>query len=182
MDVTTLLVACSLAMDSFSVAITHGLSNEQADITTALKVGGFFGFFQAIMPVFGWFAGVNIIEFIAEFDHWVAFGLLCVIGCRMIYESLRTESRKLITSLSFGALLMLSVATSIDALAVGLSWSFLQIPILIPVLMTGGITFSLSFVGVYIGKKFGQYIHNKMEAMGGLLLLAIGVKILLEHL
>lgn len=182
MDITTIFVALSLAMDSFSVAITHGLSNEEVDVATALKVGGFFGFFQAIMPVFGWLAGVNIIEFIAEFDHWVAFGLLCVIGGRMVYESLRTESRKFITSLSFGALLMLSVATSIDALAVGLSWSFLQLPILIPVLLTGIITFSLSFVGVYIGKKFGQYIHNKIEAIGGLILIAIGVKILLEHL
>jgi putative Mn2+ efflux pump MntP len=182
MDITTIFVALSLAMDSFSVAITHGLSNEEVDVATALKIGGFFGFFQAIMPVFGWLAGVNIIEFIAEVDHWVAFGLLCVIGGRMIYESLRTESRKLITSLSFGALMMLSVATSIDALAIGLSWSVLQIPILIPVLLTGIITFSLSFVGVYIGKKFGQYIHNKIEAIGGLILIAIGVKILLEHL
>ena len=142
----------------------------------------FFGFFQTIMPVFGWLAGVSIIDYIAVFDHWIAFGLLSVIGCRMIYESLHTESRKLITSLNLSALLMLAVATSIDALAVGLSWSFLQIPILIPALTTGIITFSLSFVGVYLGNKFGHYFQNKIEVVGGIILIAIGVKILLDHL
>jgi putative Mn2+ efflux pump MntP len=182
MDITTILVALSLAMDSFSVAITTGLSNEQVDVTAALKVGGLFGAVQAIMPVIGWFVGVSIIDYIAAFDHWVAFGLLCVIGCRMIYESVHAASWKLITSLRMGVLLMLAVATSIDALAVGLSWSFLQIPILIPALTTGIITFSLSFIGVYVGKKFGQYVHNRIAVIGGLILIAIGVNILLEHL
>jgi len=182
MDVTTILIAFGLAMDSFSVSITNGLTRNFVKVTDALKIGIFFGFFQAIMPVFGWLAGVNVIEFIAGFDHWIAFGLLSFIGCRMMYESIKKDARKVIGSLSLGVLLMLSLATSIDALAVGLSLSFLKASIVAPAIATGLITFSLSFLGMYLGSRFGRFFKNKIEVLGGVILIIIGVNILIEHL
>ena len=182
MDVTTILIAFGLAMDSFSVSITNGLTRKLVKTTDALKVGVFFGFFQAIMPVFGWLAGANFVELIEGFDHWIAFGLLSFIGCRMIYESIKKDAKKVIGSLSLGILLVLSVATSIDALAVGLSLSFLKASIVAPAITTGIITFSLSFLGMYLGNRFGRFFKNKIEILGGIILIIIGVNILLEHL
>ncbi len=182
MDVTTLLIAFGLAMDSFSVSITNGLTRKLVKTTDALKVGVFFGFFQAIMPVFGWLAGANFVKLIEGVDHWIAFGLLSFIGCRMIYESIKKEAKKVIGSLSLGVLLMFSIATSIDALAVGLSLSFLKVSIVAPVITTGIITFLLSFLGMYLGSRFGHFFKNKIEVLGGIILLIIGINILLEHL
>lgn len=182
MDVTTILIAFGLAMDSFSVSITNGLTRKFVKVTDALKIGLFFGFFQAIMPVFGWLTGENVIEFIAGFDHWIAFGLLSLIGCRMIYESIKKDAKKVIGSLSLGMLLMLSIATSIDALAVGLSLSFLKASIVAPAIATGLITFSLSFLGMYLGSQFGRFLKNKIEILGGIILIIIGLNILIEHL
>ena len=177
----TILIALSLAMDSFPVAITRGLAITQEKILgEALKVGFFFGFFQAIMPLIGWLAGVSILEFISAFDHWITFGLLTLIGLRMIYEAIKTESKKIVSSPSLSVLFMLSIATSIDALAVGLSYSFLTVSILMPAVIIGVVTFSLSFSGVYIGKRFGA-IFKKIGVLGGLILIGIGIKILTEH-
>jgi putative Mn2+ efflux pump MntP len=173
MDLTTILIAFGLAMDSFSVAITNGLTNRIFKVINALKIGLFFGFFQAIMAVFGWLAGVNFIGSIAGFDHWIAFGLLSLIGGRMIYESIKKESKKLISSPNIGVLLMLSIATSIDALAVGLSLSFLKVSIVTPAIITGIITG---------GSRFGHFFKNRVEVLGGLILIIIGFKILIEHL
>ena len=169
-------------MDAFSVSISHGLVNKSVKLTNALKLGISFGSFQTIMPVFGWLAGVSVIDLIAGFDHWIALGLLCFIGSRMIYESTKMGFEKLISSLSIGMLLMLSIATSIDALAVGLSLSFLNVPIAAPAIIIGIVTFSLSFVGVYLGNHFGHFLGNKVEIVGGLILIAIGIRIFLEHL
>jgi len=181
-DLITILIALSLAMDSFSVAITRGLAITQKNIVgEALKVGVFFGFFQAFMPIIGWLAGISILDFISAFDHWIAFGLLIFIGTRMIYESIKTESKKIVNSSNISVLLMLSVATSIDALAVGLSYSFLEVSIVIPAVIIGVITFSLSFLGVYIGKRFGNYFE-KIGFLGGLILIGIGIRILAEHI
>jgi putative Mn2+ efflux pump MntP len=182
MDTTILLVAFGLAMDSFSVSITNGLSNKTFKAGNALKIGIFFGLFQAIMPLIGWLAGIHILDLISGFDHWIAFGLLAFIGCKMIYESLRLESTKLLDSPSIGLLLTLSVATSIDALAVGLSFSFLRIAIIVPAIVIGVVTFSLSCLGVYLGGKIGCFLRNRVEILGGLILIAIGIKILVEHL
>lgn len=182
MDVITILIALSLAMDSFSVSIARGLTNPQTKLfVEALKVGIFFGFFQAIMPVFGWLAGVTIIDFISDFDHWIAFGLLTFIGVRMMYESTKIESTKIVSSSNISVLLMMSIATSIDALAVGLSYSFLEVSIVTPAIVIGVITFSLSFLGVYIGQRFGSFFE-KIGLVGGLILIIIGIKILTEHL
>lgn len=182
MDIMTLFIALGLAMDSFSVAIANGLATKTFITTKALKISAFFGFFQAIMPLIGWYAGVYILELISGFDHWVAFFLLTVVGLRMIYESIRKESDKFVSSLSIKMLLMLSIATSIDALAVGLSLSLLKVSVIIPAIVTGVVTFSLSFFGVYLGSRFGRILKNRVEFLGGLILVAIGVKILLEHL
>jgi putative Mn2+ efflux pump MntP len=182
MDAMTILIALSLAMDSFSVSITRGLTNPQTKmVSEALKVGVFFGFFQAIMTLIGWLAGINIIDFISDFDHWIAFGLLTFVGLRMIYESIKTESKKIVSSSSISVLLMMSIATSIDALAVGLSYSFLEVSIVTPAIVIGVTAFSLSFLGVFIGKKFGGYFE-KIEVLGGIILIGIGIRILIEHM
>jgi putative Mn2+ efflux pump MntP len=181
MDIMTLLIAFGLAMDSFSVSIANGLISKTFEIKKAFKISMFFGFFQAIMPVIGWLAGVYIADLISGFDHWVAFGLLVLIGFRMIYESLRNESKRLISSLSINVLLILSIATSIDALAVGLSFSLLKTSIIIPAILIGLVTFFLSFIGVYFGLRFGRFLKNRVEILGGLILIAIGLKILIEH-
>jgi len=182
MDLTILLIALGLAMDSFSVAIANGLATKTFKIAKALKIAVFFGFFQAIMLITGWYAGVHILDLISDYDHWVAFFLLTFIGSRMIYESIRKESTRLISSLSIKVLLILSIATSIDALAVGLSLSLLNVSAINPAIITGVVTFSLSFFGVYIGGRFGRVLKNRVESLGGLILIAIGLKILFEHL
>jgi putative Mn2+ efflux pump MntP len=182
MDIVTILIALGLAMDSFSVSITRGFTNTQGRLSTeALKVAFFFGLFQGIMPVVGWIAGVSIIDFISGVDHWIAFGLLTFIGLRMIYEAITAESKKLVSSSSFSVLLLLSIATSIDALAVGLSLSFLEVSIMTPAIVIGIITFSLSFLGMYIGKRFGDFFE-KIGILGGIILIVIGIKILVEHM
>jgi putative Mn2+ efflux pump MntP len=182
LDIATLLIAFSVAMDAFSVSITQGLANQSIKLTTALKLGLSFGSFQAIMPILGWLAGISIIDIISDFDHWIAFGLLGFVGGRMIYESTKKGSEKLITSLSIGTLLLLSIATSIDALAVGMSLSFLNVAILTPALVIGVVTFSLSCIGVYLGNRFGHFLGNKVEVLGGIILLVIGLQILIEHM
>jgi len=182
MDITIILIALALAMDSFSVSITRGFTNTKTKMSIeALKTGFFFGTFQAIMPIIGWLAGLSIIELISGFDHWIAFGLLALVGTRMIYESITAASRKIASSTSLKVLIMLSIATSIDALAVGLSLSFLEESILIPAIIIGIITFSLSFLGLYIGKKLGNYFE-RIGILGGIILIVIGFRVLVEHL
>jgi putative Mn2+ efflux pump MntP len=182
MDVIILLIAIGLAMDSFSVSITRGFTNTKTiQLFEALKTGFFFGLFQGVMPLIGWFAGLSVIDFISGFDHWIAFGLLSLIGLRMIYESISKKSAKIVHSSSLKVLLILSIATSIDALAVGLSLSFLETSIIMPAIIIGLITFSLSFLGVFIGKKFGSYFE-RIGVLGGIILIVIAIRILIEHL
>jgi manganese efflux pump family protein len=182
LDIIIILIAIGLAMDSFSVSITRGFTNTKTTLSIeALKTGFFFGFFQAFMPIIGWFAGLSVIDFISGFDHWIAFGLLFFIGLRMIYESLSRDAKQVVSSSSFKVLLILSVATSIDALAVGLSLSFIEASIITPAIIIGIITFSLSFLGVFIGKKSGIYFE-KIGVLGGVILIVIGIRILIEHL
>lgn len=182
MDIIILLVAIGLAMDSFSVSITRGFYSSKAILPIeALKTGFFFGLFQAVMPLIGWVVGLSVIDFISGFDHWIAFGLLSLIGVRMIYESVSKESKQLVSSSGIKVLLLLSIATSIDALAVGLSLSFLETSIITPIIMIGIITFSLSFLGVFMGKKFGNYFE-KIGILGGIILIVIAMRILVEHL
>ena len=184
MDLTAiLLIALGLAMDAFAVSVTNGITIKHQRIQNALKIGLFFGAFQALMPSIGWLAGLSLREWIGGVDHWIAFGLLTLIGGKMIYESVKTGSEeKASDPLGLFVLFMLSIATSIDALAVGLSFALLKISIVTPILVIGLVTFALSFLGVFIGNKVGHFFENKIEILGGLILIGIGVKILIGHL
>lgn len=182
MDIITIIViAIGLAMDSFSVSVPSGMAIKHLRVSNTLKIAIFFGAFQAIMPLIGWLSGLSLRSFISEVDHWVAFGLLSLIGCKMIYESFKKTGRKEINPLNVYVLLLLSIATSIDALAVGISFAFLRISIVAPIII-GIITFLLSFISVFVGKKFGGFFENKIRILGGLILIGIGTKIFLEHL
>jgi putative Mn2+ efflux pump MntP len=184
MDFLTItFIAAGLAMDCFAVSITSGIAIKNLRINNALQIALFFGSFQAIMPVIGWFAGRGLRDFISGVDHWVAFGLLGLIGLKMIYESTKLESdKKEINPLNIYVLSMLSIATSIDALAVGVSFAFLKISLVTSIIIIGTITFILSFIGVFVGNRTGHFFENKIELAGGLILIGIGTKILLEHI
>ena len=183
MDLLTILfIAVGLAMDAFAVSITSGLTIKHLHFNHALKIGIFFGSFQAVMPIIGWLAGFGLRTFISGFDHWIAFGLLTFIGGKMIYESaMMKPNERENNPLDISVLLILSIATSMDALAVGLSLSLIKVPIIIPAVIIGIITFLLSTLGVFIGNRFGHLFENKIEVLGGLILIGIGIKILLEH-
>ncbi|MEE9594550.1 MAG: manganese efflux pump MntP family protein [Candidatus Hydrothermarchaeales archaeon] len=179
---TLLFIAVGLAMDAFAVSITSGLAIKKLHIKHAFVIALSFGIFQAIMPLVGWLAGLSLRDFISGVDHWIAFGLLTVIGAKMIYESVKlSEDEKVTNPLNIYVLLVLSIATSIDALAVGVTFAFLKIFIATPAIIIGLVTFFLSFLGVYIGNKMGHFFENKIELLGGLILIAIGIKILIEH-
>ncbi len=169
-------------MDALAVSITSGLTIKDLRISNALTIALFFGSFQAFMPVIGWIAGLSARELISGIDHWIAFGLLSLIGCKMILSSIRIGSNeKEIDPRNISVLLVLAIATSIDALAVGLSLSFLKMAIVTPAIIIGLVTFTLSFIGVFVGNVSGHFFENKIEIIGGLILIGIGVKILVEH-
>ena len=179
---TVLLIAVSLAMDAFAVSIAHSMTIKNRRVASGLAMAVSFGAFQAFMPVLGWLAGLSFIELISGFDHWLAFGLLVFIGGRMIYTARANPKEEKETKLTASVLLILSIATSIDALAVGLSFSLLRVSITIPVIVIGAVTFLLSLAGFYFGNKLGQFFKSKVRVVGGIVLIAIGIKILLEHL
>jgi len=181
---TIIVIAVGLAMDAFAVSVTNGATYKKQGSNHAFKIAFAFGGFQAIMPVVGWLAGLTLREFIRDYDHWVAFILLAFIGGKMIYESFKIKrAQKQTDTLSAAMLLVLALATSIDALAVGITFSFLLAGSLaIAVIIIGLITFVFSYTGFYIGKRFGHFFETGIEALGGLILLGIGTKILLEHL
>jgi len=180
---TIVIIAIGLAMDAFAVSIVSGAAYKQLNIKHALRLALFFGGFQALMPLIGFLAGITVKEYIVNFDHWIAFGLLSAIGSKMIYESTKIKPvRQNPEPMNMAVLLALSIATSIDALAVGITLSLLKISIVTAAVIIGLITFALSYIGVFIGKNFGHFFENKIEALGGLVLIAIGCKILLEHL
>lgn len=181
---TIIVIALGLAMDAFAVSVAMGVVYKQSGISHAFRTALAFGGFQAIMPVLGWFAGLAIRNSIEAYDHWVAFCLLAVIGCKMIYESFKIKRfQHRSNRLSIPILLALAVATSIDAFAVGVTLSFLLTGSLVmAVIIIGVVAFVLSYAGVYIGKSVGHFFETGIEALGGLVLLGIGTKILLEHL
>lgn len=180
---TVILVALGLSMDAFAVSVSEGLTLRQYKIRNALKLALFFGMFQAIMPVIGWLAGQTIRSHIQAIDHWIAFGLLSLIGIKMIYESfIEKKGEKNDRSLQLHTLFILAIATSIDALAIGITFSFLKVTILTPVVIIGIITFINSLIGYFLGEKFGRIFGNKIEFAGGIILILIGFKILIEHL
>ena len=173
MDITTILIAVALAMDSFSVSIANGLATKKIKTANAIKIAAFFGFFQAIMPIIGWYAGAHMLDLISEFDHWVTFILLAFIGSRMIYEPIKKESDSIIDSHSIKVLLILSIATSIDVLAVGLSIYTLNVSIITRAIVTGVVTFTLSFIGVYLDRRFGGILKTRVYTLGDIILILI---------
>lgn len=183
-----LLIAVGLSMDAFAVSICHGLSMTKASLKKALVIGLYFGIFQALMPLIGYLIGAQFADLIEDYDHWVSFVLLTLIGVKMIAESLEKENQpdtcaeKKEVSLTPVKMLPLAVATSIDALAVGISFAFMQIQIVSAVTLIGITTLVLSVAGVKIGNLFGTRFKSKAELAGGLILILLGVKILLEHL
>ena len=179
---TIILIAVGLAMDAFAVSIAKGIVINHNRQKTALLLGGFFGGFQMLMPAIGWLVGLSFKEIIMGADHWMAFGLLAFIGLKMVYDSTKKEKENEETTLKLHTLLILAVATSIDALMVGLSFAFLQTPILEPIILIGLITFLLSISGFYFGCGLGRIFGNKIKIIGGLILIAIGLKILLDHI
>ena len=181
--ITIIIVAFALAMDAFAVSIVSGAAYRRLKVKHALRMAISFGAFQALMPLIGSLAGLTIKDYIADYDHWAAFGLLAAVGGKMIYESFKIKPlRKNFNPANVVVLLLLSVATSIDALAVGITLSFLQVSIAKAVVIIGLVTFALSYLGVYIGKKAGHFFKNKIQAIGGIVLIALGIKILIEHL
>ncbi len=184
MDVlTTVIIATGLAMDSFAVSIAEGCIVSDRRFFYAFRTGLFFGLFQAVMPLIGWLGASRFTRQIQDFDHWIAFGLLAFIGLRMIYESFTLEKNDCKPEVSgIRVILALSVATSIDALAVGISFAVLDVRIIYPVIVIGVITFLFSFAGIFIGNRLGHFFERKIEFLGGAILIGIGVKILVEHL
>lgn len=176
------LIAVGLSMDAFAVSICKGLSMQKLNVRHAVIIGLYFGGFQALMPLFGYMLGVSFQEAITTYDHWAAFILLAIIGGNMIREALNPEEENCGDSVSFREMLPLAIATSIDALAVGVTFAFLRVHILPAVSFIGVVTFCLSIVGVKVGNLFGVRYKSKAEIVGGAILIMIGAKILLEHL
>ncbi len=178
--VSTTVLAFSLAMDAFAVSISSGISLKRMNLKSTLAMSGSFGFFQAVMPVAGYLISSSFYSYICHIDHWIAFMLLAGIGGKMIYEAFGEEScEETITTLTFKNLMVLSIATSIDALAAGVSLSFLCTSIVVPALTIGIVTFALSLVGILFGKKLGCRFGQKMEILGGAVLIILGIKILI---
>jgi putative Mn2+ efflux pump MntP len=177
------LIGVALSMDAFAVSICKGLSVKKAGVKHVLTVGVYFGGFQALMPMLGFLLGYKFESFITNIDHWIAFVLLAIIGGNMIREALgKDEDDKENDDFSFRAMLPLAVATSIDALAVGISFAFLGVDIVTAALLIGATTFVLSGAGIFVGNIFGSKYKSKAELAGGIVLILIGAKILLEHL
>ena len=181
--VEILLIGIGLSMDAFSVSICKGLTTKQFSWKMALTCGLWFGFFQALMPLIGYFLGEQFEEYITAVDHWIAFGLLFLIGANMIREAVsRKEDEPADSSLGFKTMLLLAIATSIDALAVGISFACIQVKIWSSILIIGVTTFLFSIIGVKIGNVFGSKFEKSAGIIGGIILILIGLKILLEHL
>lgn len=181
--ITTGLLAIALAMDSFAVSITSGITIKKLKFNNAIKIALFFSVAHALMLFLGWILGVGLGNLITGIDHWVAFGLLSVVGLKMIYDSTIVKNEKeTLNVLNTNVLLVLAIATSIDSLAIGLSFAFLDIPIMMPLAVISTVIFITSFAGIFIGDKIGKIFKNKISIVGGIILIAIGVKILLEHL
>jgi manganese efflux pump family protein len=179
---TVLIIAVGLGVDAFSVAIGIGAANIKKSWTPILRLASAFGLFQFIMPIIGWLAGLTVVNIISGYDHWVAFGLLTVVGGKMIWEAFDEEKEEKIDRTKGLSLLLLSIATSIDALAVGFSFSLLKTPIILPAIIIGIVCFVMTAIGMFFGKGLARLFGKKVEIFGGVVLIGIGVKILIDHL
>lgn len=181
--ISIILIAIGLSMDAFAVAITIGINvNNEERNKVAIRCGIYFGIFQGIMPFLGWLLGIRFTKYIQSIDHWIAFVLLTLIGLKMIIDGFNNDNEKKVKEYNSKTFLILAIATSIDALAIGVTFAFLNINILLAVAIIGITTFVLSITAIYIGKIIGSLIKNKAGIFGGIILFIIGLKILLEHL
>lgn len=183
--VELLLTAVALSMDALAVSITNGLTIRKLSWKHALKTGFFFGFFQALMPVIGYLAGSTVRELIVSIDHWVTFGLLAFIGGKMAWDALHedaSEGEKVEDPTNTATLTMMAIATSIDALAVGIGLALTNVNIIASALCIGLVTFVLCVLGVMLGKKLGDAFQKHAQVAGGIVLILIGLKVLIEHL
>jgi len=181
--ITLFIIAIGLSFDSFAISVSSGIVRNRIIFYDATKIAFSFAVFQGSMPLIGWLLGRTISRSIAAFDHWIAFGLLGILGLRMVITGLRVKKEDVVIDpLKPLVLLSLSLATSIDAFVVGVSFAFVEIRIVMAVLVIGSVTFIASMIGILFGKKIGNRFGGKMEVLGGVILFAIGLKILLEHL
>ena len=177
-----MILSVGLAMDAFAVAVCKGLSTPKMNWKKACVIGTYFGVFQALMPLIGYLLGINFQEKIQSVDHWIAFILLGIIGLNMLKEAISKETENTNDSIKFKDMLILAIATSIDALAVGITFAFLKVNVGLAISLIGVITFIISVIGVKVGNVFGCKYEKKAELTGGLILIILGIKILLEHL
>ena len=177
-----IVIGIGLAMDAFAVSVCKGLAMKKLDCKKAIIIAVYFGIFQTLMPVLGYFLGSTFSSFVQQVDHWIAFILLVLIGGNMIKDSTDDEEEKRNDRVDVKTMVLLAIATSIDALAVGVTFAFFAVNLLLSILIIGIITFTLSVLGVVIGNKFGDKFQNRAELAGGIILIVIGLKILLEHL
>ena len=178
-----ILLSIGLAMDASAVSLGAAASGFASHPRAIFRLAFHFGLFQAVMPGIGWLLGSTVVEYIVNWDHWIAFGLLAIVGGRMIHEGLHPDAERISSDPSKGlTLISLSIATSIDALAVGLSFSMLEMDIFIPCLIIGVTTFVLAILAIRLGRVAGEYLGSRVEVLGGLILLGIGVRILYSHM
>lgn len=184
MEIGELIVlSLGLGMDAFAVSICKGLSMKKMNWKKALIIGLYFGGFQAIMPVLGYSLSKGFENFVTSIDHWIAFILLSIIGGKMVKEAFSQEnSENCNEDVGFKTMIVLAIATSIDALAVGITFAFLNVNLILAIALIGSITFFLSVIGTKVGNVFGDRYENKAELLGGVILIFLGIKILLEHL
>lgn len=180
--VELLLIAVGLAMDAFAVAVGKGVTLSRVTMRHALTTGAWFGGFQALMPIAGYLVGARFSSFVTSIDHWIAFGLLAVIGLNMIREAVWGNEESHTADFGVKTMLLMAIATSIDALAVGITLAFLGVNIWVSAAVIGIVTLLLSGIGVYLGSLFGSRLGTKAGMVGGVILIAIGLKILIEHL
>jgi len=183
MDIISIIIlSIGLSMDAFAVSISNGLIFKDLNLKKILLISSLFGFFHILMPLVGWFVGVGIEVYINEFDHWIAFVLLLFIGGKMIYEAFINGINEQKQEFKITIIIGQAFATSIDALAIGVSFALLKISIISPILIIGLTTFVFSIVGLQLGKYFGNKIGKSIALFGGIVLIGIGIKILVEHL
>lgn len=177
-----MIISVGLAMDAFAVSIGSGTLSSMRDMRSKLRLAFHFGLFQFLMPVIGWFLGNTVQSYVEKYDHWIAFALLFYVGAKMIYESIGNDNGTRQNPSKGKNLIILSVATSIDALAVGFTLAMLSVNIWYPCIVIGIVTALLSITGIQLGEKLGVRFGKKMELIGGLVLIGIGLKILIEHI
>jgi manganese efflux pump family protein len=178
---TIILIAIGLSFDTFAVSISSGVILPRITFREGIRIAVVLALFQALMPLIGWSAGKGIVSYAKDFDHWIAFILLTGLGAKMIYESFGKDEEKRVNPLDLKVRISMAIATSIDALIVGFSFAFLEYRILLSTFVIGSVTFIVSMLGLLFGKKVGARLGKQMEIIGGIILIGIGIKILIEH-